>query len=427
MCGIFGYIGPDNSASICIEGLKNLEYRGYDSSGIAGILEGDFFSCKEVGKIEVLEKAIENVSKRLDLAIAHTRWATHGVASKLNAHPHFDEKNTIAVVHNGIIENHHALRNMLSSEGITFSSDTDTEVVAQLIAHFYEDDIYSAVQKTVHLLQGSYSLAIIHINHPDQIIAVARETPLVIAQTKSREETFLSSDANALPAKELDVFFMKNDEIAVIKSKTVDVFDTNSNKIVKSLERLGLENTSISKKGYEHFMLKEIFEQPESIKQALNGRLKYDMGTVEFENVHFSLQELLSVKRILILACGSSYHAGAIAASLFENQARIPTHVEIASQFRYKNPIISPDTLVIAISQSGETLDTMGAIREAKAKGAKILGICNVPNSSLTREADSIIFFKSTDLRSAFVQQKLSQARSLFSLSLFFLWPVCAI
>lgn len=394
MCGIFGYIGPDDSASICIEGLKNLEYRGYDSSGIAGISNGNLLSCKEVGKIDALENAIQSLTPRMELAIAHTRWATHGIASKMNAHPQIDQNNTVAVVHNGIIENHHTLRKMLTSKGIVFHSDTDTEVIAQLIAYNYTDDIYKAVQKTIESLQGTWALAIIHKNHPDQIIAVSKEAPLVIAQDKDRAHTYVSSDPNAFSAKDLDIFYLEQNEVAVLKSGSVDVFDKANSPIMKSLERLGIENIISSKNGYEHYMLKEIYEQPEAVRNALKNRLKYEFGTVEFENFKFSPEELLRVKRILILACGSSYHAGLIASSLFESKARIPTQVEIASEFRYKNPIISSDTLVIAISQSGETLDTIISIREAKAKGAKILGICNVPNSTIVRESYSTLFLK---------------------------------
>ncbi|MBS0616062.1 MAG: glutamine--fructose-6-phosphate transaminase (isomerizing) [Verrucomicrobia bacterium] len=392
MCGIFGYIGPDDAADICLTGLKKLEYRGYDSAGLAGIVDGELLYCKEVGKIRNLEQAW--VPKKLDLAIAHTRWATHGAPSKDNAHPHFDQHLHIAVVHNGIIENHHQLREMLKNEGVTFRSDTDSEVIAQLIAHFYEDDFIAAFQRAISLLQGFWAIAAIHKNHDDYIITSARENPLAIGHRPHTQECFISSDPNAFAHTDLDVIFLKNDEIAVVRSDQIEVFDGSFARIEKVVEKLTLENMSQSKEGFEHFMLKEIFEQGQTITKAIHSRFIEEFGTVEFENFAFSPQELQSVKRILILACGTSWHAGSLAALLLEDKARIPTHAEIASEFRYRNPIISEDTLVIAISQSGETLDTIAAVREVKRKGAKVLGICNVRNSTLTREADGVIFLR---------------------------------
>jgi glucosamine--fructose-6-phosphate aminotransferase (isomerizing) len=396
MCGIFGYIGPGNPVDICLKGLKHLAYRGYDSSGLAGILQGKIFSRKAPGKIDALEHTLEQQPlMRLDLAIAHTRWATHGKPSKKeNAHPHFDEQQTVAVVHNGIIENHFALREMLQAKGKTFYSDTDTEVIAQLIAYYYEGEILPAVQKALLQLRGFWGIAIIHQNHPNQIIAAARENPIAIGINSNRAEAFVSSDANAFSQANLDVMFLRNDEVALITPNKVEVYDQTSTPVQKNCERLELDGASISKNGYAHFMLKEIFEQPQTIQQAFHTRLIPEFGTVEFENLTFTPSDLLAVRRILILACGTSWHAGEIAASLLEDKARIPTQAEIASEFRYKNPIISEDTLVIAISQSGETLDTIAAVREVKSKGAKVIGICNVRNSTLTREADCTLFLR---------------------------------
>lgn len=394
MCGIFGYIGPRNPAKICLKGLKRLEYRGYDSAGVAGILEGKIFSCKEVGKIVELENAFEQQPASLDLAIAHTRWATHGKPSRENAHPHFDERETTAVVHNGIIENHNALREMLKAQGKTFYSDTDSEVIAQLIAYYYEGDILPAVQKALAQLRGFWGIAVIHKNHPNQIIAAAKENPIAIGMNSGRAEAFISSDANAFDEDHLDVMFLRNDEIALIGTDKIEVFDQTFTPVHKNTERLENDAVVISKNGYPHFMLKEIFEQPQTIQQAFHNRLIPDFGTAEFENLTFTPSDLLAVRRIVILACGTSWHAGQIAASLLEDKARIPTQAEIASEFRYKNPIISENTLVIAISQSGETLDTLAAVREVKSKGAKVLAICNVRNSTLTREADCTLFLR---------------------------------
>lgn len=392
MCGIFGYIGPRNPAKICLTGLKHLEYRGYDSAGLAGIQQGQLFSCKEVGKIAALENALETQAISLDLAIAHTRWATHGRPTKENAHPHFDEHQSVAVVHNGIIENHFALRDMLKSQGKTFYSETDSEVIAQLISHFYEGQILTAVQKALSMLRGFWGIAVIHKNHPGQIIAAARENPIAIGINNTTSEAYVSSDANSFGDSNLDVMFLQNDEIALVSSNQVEVFDPQFSPVQKSTERISDAAVTISKNGYPHFMLKEIFEQPQTIQQAFHNRLIPEFGTAEFENLTFSASDLLAVERIVILACGTSWHAGQIAASLLEDKARIPTQAEIASEFRYKNPIISQNTLVIAISQSGETLDTLAAVREVKSKGAKVLGICNVRNSSLTREADCTLY-----------------------------------
>ncbi len=395
MCGIYGYVGPRNPAQVCIKGLKHLEYRGYDSAGLAGIPEnGVLYSCKEVGKLNALEEALEKQQARLRLAIAHTRWATHGKPSRENAHPHFDEHNAIAVVHNGIIENHVALREMLENHGRTFYSDTDTEVIAQLISHFYENDLLAAVQKALAQLRGFWGIALIHRDHPNQIIAAAKENPIAIGINSLRNEAFVSSDANAFCDTDLDVMFLRNDEIALITPEKIEVFDPSSAPVHKSTEKLDYVATTITKNGYPHFMLKEIFEQPQTIHQAFHNRFVADFGTAEFENLVFTPTDLLSIRRIVILACGTSWHAGQIAASLLEDKARIPTQAEIASEFRYRNPIISEDTLVIAISQSGETLDTIAAVREVKSKGAKVLAICNARNSTLTREADCTLFLR---------------------------------
>lgn len=395
MCGIFGYIGPRHSAKICIDGLKSLEYRGYDSSGIAGVdPQSRLLFLKEVGKLQVLEKSLETFTHDLTLAIAHTRWATHGKPTKENAHPHFDENQSVAVVHNGIIENHSALRKMLLDKGVKFHTGTDTEVIAQLIAHFYEGELLPAVQKALTLMQGFWGLAIIHKDHPDQIIAASRENTIAIGLCPNRSEAFIASDANAFQVPDLDVMFLRNDEIAVVSAGNVTVFDQAFSPITKQTEKLRLEAQTVSKNGFDHFMLKEIFEQPKTIQQAMHNRFIEEFGTAEFENLNFSTKELLSIRHILILACGTSYHAGCIAASLLEDKARIPCQAEIASEFRYRNPIVSEDTLVITISQSGETLDTIAAVREVKAKGAKVLAICNVRNSTLTREADATLFLR---------------------------------
>ncbi|MGH7889792.1 MAG: glutamine--fructose-6-phosphate transaminase (isomerizing), partial [Thermodesulfobacteriota bacterium] len=342
MCGIFGYIGHDNSAVICLEGLKKLAYRGYDSAGLVGIAEGQFHFWKEVGKIKFLEQAFTQSDRppQLSLAIAHTRWATHGKPTRENAHPHFDQGLRVAVVHNGIIENHRPLREMLKSHHVKFNSDSDTEVIAQLIGHFYEGDIALATQKALSLMQGFWGIAVIHKDHPDKIIAASRENPLAVAFNPSSGEAFLSSDPNAFHSSNLDILFLRSDELAVIQADKVELFDSSSTQVSRAPEKLCLESFDRSKGDFEHFMLKEIFEQPQTLQQALHNRFIEGFGTVEFENFNLSPQDLQSVRRILILGCGTSWHAGCIGAFLFEEKARIPTQAEIASEFRYKNSII---------------------------------------------------------------------------------------
>ncbi len=393
MCGIFGYIGDGDSVKICLDGLKLLEYRGYDSAGIAGILDGKMHCYKEIGTISNLEKILEKRMTPLKLAIAHTRWATHGKPSQINAHPHFDASGAIAIVHNGILENHHSLREMLKKQGVQFQTETDSEVIAQLISHFYTGDFLNAVQQALSLMQGFWGIAAIHKDHPDQIIATAKENPIAIGLSPRFKEAFIASDFHAFHRHDLDIYFLKNDEVAVIGKGAVEIFEGTA-KINKTPERLEMQKQHISKEGYTHFMLKEIFEQAHAIRSSFHGRFIQDFGTAEFENLLFTPQELLAVRRILILGCGTSWHAGCVAALQLENIARIPTHAEISSEFRYKNPLISEDTLVIAISQSGETLDTLAAVREVKNKGAKVLGICNVANSALVRESDSSILLR---------------------------------
>lgn len=392
MCGIFGYIGSKEAAPIIIGGLKKLEYRGYDSAGIAGIKDSQILFCKEVGKLSALEKEIENAGYHFNIGIGHTRWATHGVPSKINAHPQFDSKKSIAVVHNGIIENNEILKKSLKEKGAKFVSDTDTEVIAHLIASYYQGDFLKAVQQTIPQLKGSFALAIIHRDHPDQIIAVANQSPLVIGT--GSKETFISSDANAFSDDVKEIIYLSNAEIAQVTKNNVSVFNSLMETIAKERQQLDTLLQDVSKGDFEHYTLKEIHQQPQTLRNAMSGRFQEAYGTISFEELNFDPNELIAVERILILACGTSWHAGLLAAYMLEDRARIPVQVEISSEFRYKNPIILPGTFVIAISQSGETADTVAAVREVKAKGAKVMSICNVYGSTLTRESDACIFLR---------------------------------
>lgn len=391
MCGIFGYIGSKNAVKVVLDGLKCLEYRGYDSAGLAGIKEGKMTFHKEVGKVAVLEQELNKHNHDLPVAIAQTRWATHGRVTKENAHPHLNESQSLALVHNGIVENHDHLRKHLQAQGFKFLSDTDTEVIVHLITSHYEGDLLNAVQKSVSQLKGAYGLALVHCDHPDQIIAVAHEAPLVIGI--GEQEAFVSSDPNAFAFHTKQAIYLSNSEIAVIKANSQQVYNTES-QIDKESHFLAYDVDEISKGNFEHFTLKEIFDQPQAIRNALLSRFLPEYGTAIFEELTFNQSDLLTVERILILGCGTSAHAGQVAAYLVEDKARIPVQVEISSEFRYKNPILLPGTLVIAISQSGETADTLAAVREVKAKGAKVLALCNVPGSTLAREADNTIFLK---------------------------------
>lgn len=390
MCGIFGYVGPQKAVKMVINGLKKLEYRGYDSAGIAGINQNKIVYAKEVGKISQLEAEVEKLNLNFDLAIAQTRWATHGVPNKVNAHPHFDTNKTLALVHNGIIENYEILRNSLKSQGVVFVSDTDTEVVAHLIASLYQGDIVKATLEALSLLKGAYALALIHKDFPDQILAVAHDAPLIIGI--GANEAFVASDTQSFAAHTREVVYLANSELAIVKSNKLEIYNTSSILISKETKQLALQAQEVSKGKFEHFTLKEIYEQPQAVRNAMNNRFLEDYGTAIFEGLNFDVNELLSVQRVLILACGTSWHAGYLAAYMLEDKARIPVQAEISSEFRYKNPIVPQGTLVIAISQSGETADTVAAVKELKAKGARVLAICNVEGSTITREADSTIF-----------------------------------
>lgn len=390
MCGIFGYVGSRNAVEICCEGLKKLEYRGYDSAGIAGIQDGKIVACKELGKVAKLTEAVTDLE--MNIAIAHTRWATHGKPSQTNAHPHFDDERTMATVHNGIIENHQALHKMLKGRGLSFYSETDTEVIPKLVSTYYEGDLLKAVGEAVTNLEGAYALAFVHVDHPGEIVVVANESPLVIG--RGQGEAFIASDPNAITKHTREVVYLSHSEIAVVKADSIEIFDSSMVPVDKTVEVLDHEFHEVSKGAFEHYTLKEIFEQPQTLRNAMYSRFIEEHGTAILEGLNFDLNELLSIQRILILACGTSWHAGYVAEYMLEDMAHIPVQVEVSSEFRYKNPIVPPGTLAIAISQSGETADTLAAVRELKAKGAKILGICNVQGSSLTREADGCILLR---------------------------------
>jgi glucosamine--fructose-6-phosphate aminotransferase (isomerizing) len=389
MCGIFGYVGKRDPLQVCLAGLQQLEYRGYDSTGICGVWEGRIAIAKRAGKLARLKESLD--LPKLDLAIAHTRWATHGKVSDANAHPHLDASGNIALIHNGIIENFADLRESLIQEGIRFASETDSEVAVNLIAKFYRGDLVDALHKAIERLKGIFAFLVIHKDHPDEIVAAARECPLSIGLNDAGNEAIVSSDPNTFQGK-FNIVFLRGDEIARVKKDQIEVFDSNLQPVQKKSERFEIDAKPPSKEGFEHFMLKEIFEQPSTIQKAMLGR--FENGDVLFEELKLSSEFLRSVKQIWFLGCGTSSHAGMIGSILLEDLARFPSTVEIASEARYRNPLLSPETLVVAISQSGETADTIAAMREAAKFGCKTLAICNVKNSALVREADGVLFLK---------------------------------
>ena len=400
MCGLFGYIGDQktsgsNALDICIKGLERLEYRGYDSSGIAGVIDGKIKACKKVGKIEALKEELAKKKWPFTSAIGHTRWATHGEPTNLNAHPHIDQNNSLALVHNGIIENHHELRKNLLTHGIVFKSETDTEVLAQLISHLYDGDIIKTMGAVLAQIKGSLAIALVHVDYPGKVITCARENPLIIGMEPTTKSLYISSDLHAFDKKEMGVIYLKNSEIALIEPGRVQIFDKKGQPANHSMQTLGLPNWTQSKAQFEHYMLKEIHDQPQAIGQAIKGRIDHDKGCAVFDTLTPTMMKLLqNVNKIIIIGCGSSYHAALIAKHQINQMANLAVDVEIASEFRYGHPVIDKNTLLIAVSQSGETADTIAAMRKAQSMNVAVLGITNHPLSALGRESEGLIELK---------------------------------
>ncbi|HJZ11852.1 MAG TPA: isomerizing glutamine--fructose-6-phosphate transaminase, partial [Acidobacteriota bacterium] len=347
---------------------------------------------KEIGNIASLEKVLESYCPAFPIAIGHTRWATHGAATKLNAHPHFNQEASIAIVHNGILENHASLREMLKNRGYAFRSDTDSEVIAHLISYFYEDNFLVAFQKALQLMEGFWAIAAIHKDHPDQILATARENPLAVALHAGTDEAFVSSDLNAFNRRDLDIFFLKNYEVALIRQKGVHIFDKSSAELIKTPERIEIAQFETSKKGYDHYMLKEIFEQPWAIRETILERFSLESGKIYFDGLAELQEQLSKTDKINLVAAGTSWHAGLVGKFLLEELARIPTEVDISSEFRYRKPIVNNNTVTMAITQSGETADTIAAIREARSLGSLTLSLSNVVGSMITRETEGALY-----------------------------------
>ena len=388
MCGIIGYIGEKQAQDVILNGLKRLEYRGYDSAGIA-VLEGNEISLiKRRGKLRVLIDELNVSPIEGTIGIGHTRWATHGVPNDTNAHPHLDCDGKIAVVHNGIIENYLELKKMLIKEGHRFVSETDTETVAHLVEKFYNADLEKAVRKAVKMLKGSYALAIIHKDEPGKIVGARCDSPLIVGLGKG--ENFLASDVPAVLDHTDSVIYLENHEVVVLTKDGVSVREPSGARISKQPTKVSWDIKQAEKAGYEHFMLKEIYEQAGILKNILDERFKG--SRVVFEELAIDSKFFERIKRIAVIACGTAYHAGLTGKYMLEEYAHIPCWVDTSSEFRYRNPIVDKDVLVIIISQSGETADSLAALREARRKGSKVIGICNVLGSSIAREADGVIY-----------------------------------
>lgn len=389
MCGIVAYVGNKEAYPILIKGLKRLEYRGYDSSGVAIIDNGEINLYKKQGKVAELENFAADKNRKGSIGIGHTRWATHGAPNDSNAHPHYSGSNDLAIIHNGIIENYASLKEELSKRGHQFTSDTDTEVLIHLIEDIQQNtgaELVEAVRIALNEVIGAYAIVIVDKNNPNTLIAAKKSSPLVIGVGKENDY-YVASDATPIVEYTKDVVYLEDEEIAVIeKGQELKMMNIKKQEITPYIQELEVHLEAIEKGGYDHFMLKEIYEQPTSIKNSMRGRIDVNKGIVSLGGIRDYEQKIMNANRIIIVACGTSWHAGLVGEYLFEDFTRIPVEVEYASEFRYRNPIINEKDVVIAISQSGETADTLAAIKLAKDKGATIIGICNVVGSSISRE-----------------------------------------
>ncbi len=415
MCGIVGYIGNKNAEKILIEGLEKLEYRGYDSAGIA-VYDGNALNvCKEKGKLANLKGKLEEHHLEGKLGIGHTRWATHGEPSHTNSHPHLSENGEFAVVHNGIIENYREIKEFLKNNGFVFSSQTDTEVIPQLLQYNYDGDIIEAVQKTVKTLKGSYALGIISKNDPDILIAVRKDSPLIIG--KGADGNYIASDIPAVLPYTDEVYLLEDGETAILKKDDVKIFDGSGKPVKRDIYKVTFSAGDAQKNGYEHFMLKEIHEQPEAVANTLRGRLDESLN-LDFDG--FDKEILNKVEKIYIVACGTAYHAGLAGKIAIEKLARVSVECVLASEFRYQDPIVNEKTLVITVSQSGETADTMAALRLAKERRAYVVAITNVVGSSISREADFVFYtYAGPEIAVASTKAYITQLTALYLFALF--------
>ncbi len=389
MCGIVGYIGKKQAAPIILDGLAKLEYRGYDSAGMAVYSEGKIVTCKAVGRLKVLENLTRGGESMPGFAgIGHTRWATHGAPSDLNSHPHTNKEGTIVVVHNGIIENYIPLKKKLQDKGYEFVSETDTEVLAHLLDYYYKGNPLEAITKVLHRVEGSYALGIMFADFPGELYAARKDSPLIVGQ--NADGCFIASDVPAILKYTRNVYYMDNQEVVRLKEDGLQFFSVDEEPLTKQSVTIDWDANAAEKAGYEHFMLKEMYEQPKTVTDTISPRIKGN--DIVIDELNMTDEELRTVRKIHIVACGSAYHTGVTAKYVLEELARIPVEVDVASEFRYRNPILEEGSMVIVISQSGETADTLAALRESKARGFKVLGIVNVVGSSIAREADACLY-----------------------------------
>ena len=393
MCGIVGYTGTAPVRDILLEGLRKLEYRGYDSAGIAVETNDKISIVRRVGKVEELSNAVEDWDVTSTCGIGHTRWATHGRPTEQNAHPHSDCSGKVAVVHNGIIENFVQLRGLLESEGHVFRSETDTEIVAHLIEKYYKGDLIEALARTTDDLQGAYGLAVMHVDHPGEIAVTRKDSPIVVGLSEGDEPAALvASDIVAIMDFTRDVVFLEDGQFALLRPTSIEYFSAPGHAVELETTHIDWDAENAERGGFPDFMLKEIFEQPRAVRDTISGAVKN--GYVLFDSLALDDDDIDAIDNVYIIGCGTSYHAGLVARDLIERWARIPTTVEVASEFRYRNPIVSSSTLVIAISQSGETADTLAAVRIARSKGARVFAITNCVGSRITRESDGTLYVK---------------------------------
>jgi len=389
MCGIVGYVGPRQASDVLIGGLARLEYRGYDSAGVAVLSDGDLSVVRRVGKLVNLKNAIDGSPVPGSVGIGHTRWATHGKPSEENAHPHIDCTGRIAVVHNGIIENFMELREELRATGHIIRSETDTELVAHLVESYYEGDLLDAFVKAVKRLDGAYALGVVHLDHPERILATRKESPLIIGAGEG--ENIVASDIPAVLEYTREIVVIHDGQVAEVTAGEVKVFDMDLQPVEPEMMHVEWDLDAAEKGGYEDFMLKEINEQPRALRETLMGRMSDD-GEIQLSELAMTPEQVASIDRVFIIACGTSFHAGLVAKNLIETWARIPVEVQVSSEFRYNDPIVDDETLVVAITQSGETADTLAGVREARERGAKVIAITNVVGSRVTRESDGVLY-----------------------------------
>lgn len=390
MCGIVGYIGNNDAVPVLLEGLSRLEYRGYDSAGMAVHGDDGIIVRKVKGRLQNLADNVAESPLHSSLGIGHTRWATHGEPSVVNAHPHVNTKSSIAVIHNGIIENYMKLKEWLIAErGIEFLSETDTEVIVHLVDYFYEGDLLAAVNKAVEKMEGAYAIGVICHDEPDKIVAVRKDSPLIVGLGVN--ENFIASDIPAILKYTRNIYLIENDETVLLTKDNVTIFDKYGQTVKRDVYEVTWDVASAEKEGYEHFTLKEIYEQPKGVHDTLHRRIDAE-GNVVLDGIKFTKEDLQNINKVYIIACGTAYHAGLVGKSVIEKLAKVPVITEVASEFRYREPFIDDKTLFIAVSQSGETLDTLAALRDAKSKGARILSIVNVVGSSVARESHDVFY-----------------------------------